>query len=145
MDQKELFEYISKSREQGLSDEQIKVNLLKNGWAEGDVGQALKPNKWLAVAMYFAIGLLVFLFSGSRNDPFVKFHFKQGLILLVFSIGIDIIFSVIETPPSFSYLLVESSFYLTVFALLIKGITNAQNGKMRKLPIIGELASYLKF
>ena len=72
-------------------------------------------------------------------------HFKQGLILLVFSIGIDIIFSVIETPPSFSYLLVESSFYLTVFALLIKGITNAQNGKMRKLPIIGELASYLKF
>ncbi len=63
MNNQELPEYIAKPRQRGL-----------------------------AVLMYFGIGILISLLTGTWRDPFVKFHLKQGTILYIISAGLSVIF-----------------------------------------------------
>ncbi|OGN02680.1 MAG: hypothetical protein A2655_03125 [Candidatus Yanofskybacteria bacterium RIFCSPHIGHO2_01_FULL_43_42] len=153
MSDSELLKYVGQSRQKGLTDEQIKQNLLGSGWQENDINQALKPvKKKLAVLMYFGIGILISIFTGDWRDPFAKFHLKQGIILYIVSIGLDIAFGVSRfvvdeggVKTSLVYSLVGFFVNLTVFAIGIRGIVNAATGKMDELPIIGGLAKYFKF
>lgn len=153
METQDLINYIVQSRQQRMSDEQIKQNLLGCGWSESDINQALNPSKkGMAILMYFGIGILISLFTGDWRDPFVKFHLKQVIILYVVSIGLDVVFSISEfvvskgdVKTSLVYLSIGLFVYLAIFTVGIRGITNAASGKMNKLPMIGGLVKYLKF
>lgn len=87
----------------------------------------------LAILSYLNILVLIPLFA-SRNKPLVRFHAKQGVILLAF-------FAV----TLFSFY-VPALFYLFVlfYALcIIAGIINVARGGEKHLPLIGKLANRL--
>jgi len=94
----------------------------------------------LAAVAYFLF--FVPLLTDSKDDPFVKFHVKQGLWLLILGIIVHIINSLIERIPVIGWLI---SFVLGVgmFVLWLLGLINALNGKQEPVPLVGHYAEEL--
>jgi len=98
-----------------------------------------EKNTGMAIVAY--ILFFVPLLTKFKNDPFVKYHVKQGLVLFIGWIVIaiiDIIF------PS-QLLIISRLFSLCLFVLLIIGIINALKGEQKPLPVIGKLGEQIKF
>jgi len=93
-------------------------------------------NVGMAVLCYFGILVLIPLLTDSKNDPFVKFHIKQGLVLLISYV----IVSIITAIPIIGWV-VGSILWLVLFILFIMGIINATGGKEQELPIIGKFGT----
>lgn len=89
----------------------------------------------MGVLCYLGILVLIPLLTDSKNDPFVKFHIKQGLTLLIFSI----IVSVIGAVPVIGWTIAGIGSLFTL-VLLIMGIINVVNGVEKPLPVIGQYA-----
>src|SRR3954471_14186681 len=85
-------------------------------------------NTGMAILCYLGILVIIPLLTEAKNDPFVKFHIKQGLVLLV----IWVLGSVFFWVPIFGWLL-----WLAVVILTIMGIMSASHGKEKELPFIG--------
>lgn len=102
---------------------------------------ASNKNTGMAIVAYiiFFVPLLV---DGAKNDPFVKFHVKQGLVLLLFSIAVSILGSIIPLIGWFIIAPLGSIFALVLF---IMGVINAANGVEKPLPVIGGIAESFKF
>lgn len=83
----------------------------------------------MAVLSYIGILVLIPLLTEAKKDPFVKFHVKQGLVLLI----ADVIAGVIAVVP-----LVGWAAGIFVFVLFILGIVNTIGGKQTPLPLIGQ-------
>lgn len=94
---------------------------------------AKKQDTGMAVVAY--ILFFVPLLTDSKNDPFVMFHVKQGLVLLIAWIGVSIL-SWVPVVGLFAGLL-----NIALFVLWIIGILNAINGQKKELPVIGQYAS----
>lgn len=95
-------------------------------------------NRSMAVLAYLSVLVIVPLVSGAKNDTFVKFHVKQGLVLLAIEIAGWVI----------AFLL--GGFVLFLFwpasvVLSVIGIINAATGKMKEIPLVGGFASSFKF
>ncbi len=90
-----------------------------------------QKNVAMAVLCYLGFLVLVPLLTEAKNDAFVKYHIKQGLVLLIFWV----IASAITWLP-----LVGAILWLGVVILMIIGILNAVAGKEEPLPIIGQYA-----
>lgn len=86
-------------------------------------------NIGMGVLCYLGILVLIPLLTDAKNDPFVKFHIKQGIVLLI----VDIIVSFITWIPFIGWIL-----GLALFVLWIIGLVNVIGGKEEKLPIIGQ-------
>ena len=96
----------------------------------GNAGSDAAKSKVFSILSYFGIlCLLPFLFA--PRDEFAKFHGKQGVVLLIFSLLIDLVSSL----STIAALLQIARLYL-----MIKGIINASQGKKEYLPYIGQLA-----
>jgi len=95
-----------------------------------------------------AIAYIVFfvpLLTDSKDDPFVKFHVKQGLLLLILGIAVSILNSILDRIPFIGWL-IAIVLGIGMFALFVIGIMNALNGKTEPLPVIGKYAEqYFKF
>lgn len=91
-----------------------------------------QKNVGMAILAYLGILVLVPLLTDAKNDPFVKFHIKQGLALLI----VDIIASFIVWVPFVGWIL-----WLGIVVLFIIGIVNASSGQEKELPLIGPLGS----
>lgn len=91
-----------------------------------------QKNVGMAVLSYLGILVLIPLLTDAKKDPFVKFHIKQGLVLLI----ADIVASFIIWVPFIGWIL-----WLGIVVLLIIGIINAANGQEKELPVIGSLGS----
>lgn len=82
------------------------------------------------------IGILVIIpYLTAKNDPFVKFHTKQGLVLLVIEIVIWAVGMTIWMLLPLIYLL-----NLAVIILSIIGIVNVVNKREKALPLVGQFA-----
>ena len=92
-------------------------------------------NKLMAILCYFGILVLIPLLTDAKNDAFVKFHIKQGLILLIAYIVVGVLYVI----PVLGWIL-GSILYVVLFILFIMGIINASSGKQEPLPIIGKWA-----
>ncbi|MDH4358791.1 MAG: hypothetical protein OEV37_02500 [Candidatus Berkelbacteria bacterium] len=90
-------------------------------------------NVGMAVLCYLGILVLIPLLTDAKNDPFVKFHIKQGIVLLIF----DIIISVIIAIPVIGWV-VGTIGWILVLILFIMGIVNAVGGQEKELPVIGK-------
>ena len=86
----------------------------------------VEENKVLALLSYLGILVLVPLL-GKKDSPFVQFHAKQGLIILIGW--------VLSWFPVLGWLV-----GLVAFVLSVMGILNVINGEKVKLPIVGDLA-----
>jgi uncharacterized membrane protein len=97
-------------------------------------------NTGMAILAYIGILVVIPLVSDAKNDPFVKFHIKQGLVLFI---G-EVVATVIVAVPFFGWMLAPLIWLASVI-LVILGIINAANGQMKELPVVGHLASNFKF
>jgi len=94
-------------------------------------------NIGMAVIAY--ILFFIPLLTEAKNDPFVKYHVKQGLILFIVAFILMVI-SLVPVIRWFSWLL-----NIGLFVLFIIGILNALNGREKQLPLIGKFAENFKF
>jgi uncharacterized membrane protein len=101
---------------------------------------APNQNTGMAIISYLGILVIVPLLTDAKNDPFVKFHIKQGLVLLIgfFIAGF------IAAVPVLGWIL-SPLLWLACLVLMIVGIMNAAAGKQTELPVIGHLANNFHF
>ena len=98
-----------------------------------------KKNTGMAMIAY--ILFFVPLLTDAKNDPFVKYHVKQGLVLFIFAVASSIITMIL---PIIGWML-SPILNLIVIVLLIMGIMNASGGKEKELPVIGKFAENFTF
>jgi len=99
--------------------------------------------KNIAMAVIAYILFFVPLLTGdAQKDSFVKFHTKQGLVLFILMVLINMVGWIM---PFFFWVSISWILSLGSFVLLIIGIVNAANGKQEPLPIIGKYADVFKF
>jgi uncharacterized membrane protein len=94
-----------------------------------------QKNTGMAMLAYLGILVLIPLVSEAKNDPFVKFHIKQGLVLLIGYI----IASFLAAIPVFGWAL-SPFVWLGCLILMVIGLMNASAGKEVELPLIGHLS-----
>jgi uncharacterized membrane protein len=97
-----------------------------------------QKNTGLAMVAYLLF--FVPLLTEQKNDPFVKYHVKQGFVLFVAACANMLIATLIPVLFMLYWLL-----SLGVLALLIVGLINASSGKEKPLPVIGHLADKVNF
>lgn len=90
------------------------------------------------IAALCYIFFLIGYFTVEKDSPFVKFHIKQSLTLLIFAV----ITSVIGIIPLLGWLIAFLGGILSLILFII-GILNALGGKEKELPIIGKYAENL--
>ncbi len=170
---KDLQDYVIQNRRQGMSNEQIKENLLSAGWPEAEINQALglsgqplfpspppparqsvdiSGNKGMAILAYLGILIIIPFLTEAKNDPFVKFHIKQGIGLIIFWLIVWALSFVFETFMVFVGIpllgligLIFPLLYLASFILMVVGIANAVSGKMKELPLVGSWGNRFNF
>jgi uncharacterized membrane protein len=87
-----------------------------------------------AAALAYVIFFIPLLME-SKNQPFVKFHTKQGIVLFAF----HIVSMIIGALPVIGFIGALLSIAGLVFVII--GILNAVNGKEKELPLIGSFSS----
>jgi len=93
---------------------------------------APKSDSNLMAALSYVWILSVVMLVIKKDDEFVKFHAKQGLILFICSfIGII---------PIIGWVI-----WLGVVIMMIIGFVKALSGERYKVPLIGDLAAKLNF
>lgn len=100
-------------------------------------------NKNTAMAVIAYILFFVPLLTGdAKKDAFVKYHTKQGLVLFLLAVLVNLIGWLV---PFYFWYSISWLFSLCILVLLVLGIINAVNGKQEPLPVIGKFASIFKF
>jgi uncharacterized membrane protein len=98
--------------------------------------QSSGGNSGMAILAYLGILVIIPFLTDAKNDPFVKFHIKQGLVLLI----AEVVGMAVFWIPIFGWLL-----WLAVVVLVIMGIMNAAVGKQKELPIVGKFSHMFNF
>jgi len=101
-------------------------------------------NKGMAIIAYIGILCLIPLITGDyKKSPFLKFHTNQGVVLFIawlawvfISFILGFIFSWWILAILFS--IVRFAVWIGVLILVILGIINAVNGRMKPLPLLGK-------
>ncbi len=109
---------------------------------------ATKSTKNTGMAALAYVLFFIPLLTDAKNDPFVKFHVKQSLVLLLVTIGWNILERIFWYIPVLGWLaggLVGMIVGIALLVLWIKGLMNALNGKQEALPLIGKYADQFKF
>ncbi len=92
------------------------------------------PNKWACVIAY--IGILFFVpLLVDRNNQFNRFHANQALVLLITAVIVNLLGTY---SPIVIAALVRLIGGLTIIVLMVMGVLNAANEKMKPLPLIGK-------
>ncbi|MFA6486168.1 MAG: hypothetical protein WCT40_02275 [Candidatus Magasanikbacteria bacterium] len=108
-----------------------------------DIISPLGDKKNTAMAVIAYILFFVPLLTGdAKKDAFVKYHVKQGLVLFLLAVLINVVGWVI---PFYFWFSISWIFSMGMLVLLILGIINAVNGKQEPLPVIGKFADVFKF
>jgi uncharacterized membrane protein len=97
-----------------------------------------QKNTLMGVLSYLG-PLVIVSFIVAKDDPFVKFHIRQGLVLLVIE-AIVWALGMFMWQFWFLYQLVN----LATLILAIIGIMNVVHGKEKELPLVGQFAQQIK-
>ena len=99
-----------------------------------------KPDQKTLMGVLAYLGILIVIpFLMAKDDPFVKFHLKQGLVLVVIELAIWIIGMALS--PMWMLLQIVN---LATIVLAIVGIVNVVQKKQEELPVVGGFASMFK-
>ena len=98
----------------------------------------IDDNKVIAILSYIGVLCLIPLLM-KKDDKFVFFHAKQGLVLFI----VEIITYFVLMIPILGWIIapIASLIWLT---LSIIGIVNVLGGEMKELPILGKYAGKIK-
>lgn len=112
--------------------------------------KVLKDKKFICALSYLGILWVVGLFL-DKDNPLVRFHVNQGIILSIFSFAaymvidiIDVILFSIAHMFSIITSLFSMVYFCLVVAFIIIGIMNVYNDRQKPLPFIGSLFTILK-
>lgn len=117
--------------------------------AEGSASFSKADNtKLFSILAYFSILWLLGLLIDPDN-PKVKFHVNQGILLSVFSAAFSLMITILNA--AFTYLpfmfifttLLSVLGGIVVFALMILGIINVAQDKEEPLPVLGSLYTFI--
>ena len=98
-------------------------------------------NVGLGVLAYFGpFAIVSYLLA--KDDAFVKFHAKQGLVLLVIEAVIWVLGMSFYIPVLWILIRLVN---LATLILSIVGIVRAAKGEEKMLPLVGEYAKYFTF
>ena len=92
-----------------------------------------------AILCYLGILVIIPLLA-AKDNAFVKFHIKQGLVLLIAEIAT----MCIAIIPILGWIIAPIA-WLIWLVLMVIGIVNVLNGKQKPLPLIGKFAENFKF
>ncbi len=95
----------------------------------------IEENKGVAILSYLALLFIVPLLVRPESK-FVKFHVKQGIVL---TIG-WVVGGILYPFMGLGFLV-----HVAIMVFSIMGIVNVSEGKMKDLPIIGDLAKKFNF
>jgi uncharacterized membrane protein len=91
----------------------------------------------MGVLCYLGI-LLIIPYLMAKDDSFVKFHLRQGLVLLV----IEAVLWVLGMMFMWQLYMLISFAQLAVLVLSIIGIVNVVQGHEKELPLVGQFSSH---
>ncbi len=122
---------------------------------ETQVNNDASNEKLCAILSYLLIGIIwYFADDKMRQSSFVKYHAKQGIVLILaevlYSLVLSILFSILFIPLMFGGFLfgimqIYRILQIIPLIFVIVGIVNAANGKEKELPLIGKYAEKLTF
>ena len=99
----------------------------------------LGPSKNIAMAVLAYIGPLVIIsYLTAKDDMFVKFHIKQGLVLFV----AEIVLWFVGMTMFYSLWMILNLINLGLLVFSILGIINAVQGQEKELPLVGQFSKY---
>ena len=103
-------------------------------------GSDKKEGKNIALAFVAYILFFVPLLTDHKDDPFVKYHVKQGLVFFLAAF----ICQIIGIIPVIGWIII---FPLDIILLVIWiiGIIRVLNGEEKELPLIGGYAKHFTF
>ena len=117
-------------------EKEIKEEMGKN--VETKPAAAAKgKNTTMAIIAY--IVFFIPLLTEAKDDPFVKYHVKQGLVLFVTWVAAGFI----SIVPFIGWML-SPILSLGMLVLMVVGILSASKGEQKPLPIIGKYADSFK-
>ncbi|MFH1847265.1 MAG: hypothetical protein ABH869_06910 [Candidatus Omnitrophota bacterium] len=88
---------------------------------------------------YLWVLCLIPVLGAKKKDPFVMFHARQGLMLLI----IEIAFVIIRIVPLFGWIVYKLGILICAILSLV-GIINVLMGKKWAIPVIDDWAKKLK-
>lgn len=90
-------------------------------------------------ALSYVGPLVIIPFLTHRENPYVLFHIKQGLVLLALAL-------IIHVSTFFLFFLLPFIMLINLglFILSIIGIINALQSKEKEVPLVGKFASHIK-
>ena len=96
------------------------------------------PHNSTLMGIFAYIGpLIIVSYLIAKDDPFVKFHIKQGLVLFVIEIATWFIGSMF-----WPFWMLLNLVNLGVLILAIIGILNVIHGEQKELPLVGKYSSH---
>ena len=98
----------------------------------------------MAVFSYLWILIIVPFLTDAKNDPFVKYHLKQGLALIIFDVVGWVANWFLVWIPVIGWLIMML-WWLASLVLALIGIINVVNGQEKELPLIGQYARNFNF
>jgi uncharacterized membrane protein len=100
----------------------------------------------MAVLAYLGILIIIPFLTGAQKNSFVKFHLKQGLVLLVIYVILMVLANMMVAGLYFmgGFGLFQL-LYLALAVLDILGLINAATGKEKELPLVGQFAKHFTF
>lgn len=98
--------------------------------------QPAGSNKTLMAILAYIGPFIIVSYLVSKEDPFVKFHIKQGLILVIAEIILWLVGSMLWSLWSLVQLV-----HILILILAVWGIINAAQGKESMLPVVGHLGN----
>lgn len=95
----------------------------------------------LMAALAYIGPLVIVSYLVAKDNPFVKFHIKQALLLLVLWVAVWIVST---TFWWFGLWVVWNIVKFIFFVLMVIGLVNVFQGKEKELPFIGHFANSFK-
>jgi uncharacterized membrane protein len=104
---------------------------------QGEASGNKEKNTGMAVVAYLLF--FVPLLTDAKDDPFVKFHVKQGLLVFILAVIAQLLNLTMVLMP------VGLLVMIGVLVLVVLGIMHALNGEQEELPLIGKYAEKFTF
>ncbi len=111
-----------------------------NAPQEAPAMDAASKNTLMGILSYIGPLVLIPLFT-SKDQPFVKFHIKQGLVVL----SIEVIVWVLGMIFWWQLWMLLNLLNLAALILSIIGIINVVEKRERPLPVVGGFSKYFTF
>jgi len=96
------------------------------------------------LSVFFVIIGFIIAIIAKKDDKYVMFYAKQGLVIFVFALAIEALDYLVDLTP-IPFFFVDDILYILLFVLWIITWVYSFSGQMKNTIVIGELAKKINF